>query len=143
LRVQASDLLECIKLSYESAFVVFCLSQAAHHGHAEAQTQLAYYYEFGRGGCTVDARMSFELLKAAASQGFITAMQHLAQCYYEGKGTEADQSQAAHWTQLALQRQRYWDLLPVPKATIRQANCLLASPSLSKHETATIVRSDF
>jgi TPR repeat protein len=76
------------------------LESLANHGDAEAQCQLAAYYEDGR-GVTQDHRRARELYLSAAGKGYLPAQYYLGVIYEKGRGVPVDESEARKWYRMA------------------------------------------
>lgn len=85
--------------------------KAAEQGHAEAQAQLGYMYEVGR-GVSIDSDKSFEWRRKAAEQGNGHAAYILGLRYASGKGVSEDLNMAVEWFKVAIKNghDAQWDL---------------------------------
>ncbi|SPE41973.1 Sel1 domain protein repeat-containing protein [Candidatus Sulfopaludibacter sp. SbA3] len=75
--------------------------QAADHGHAEAQFNLARLYAHGQGVPRDDSEAA-RWCRAAATHGFAPAQERLAVRYAQGSGLPQDNSQAFFWATIAM-----------------------------------------
>lgn len=73
---------------------------AARLGHARAQLQIGWHYEFGQ-GVGQDMKAAFTWYAAAAKQGDATAEANLGTMYLFGRGTAQDFAKAVQWYQAA------------------------------------------
>ncbi len=76
------------------------IDKAASEGNAEAQFQLGFLYELGRGVPKSDAK-ALEWYQKAAAQGHATAQCNIASMYQAGKGVPKDETKATEWYQKA------------------------------------------
>jgi TPR repeat protein len=77
------------------------LRLAANRGDAEAQLQLGYMYEAGRGGLPSDPAQAMSLFKLSASQGYAEAQMQLGYRYERGEVVPKDMQAAASYYRLA------------------------------------------
>ena len=82
------------KYNYSEAFK-FC-SVAAEQGHAEAQINLGYMYQYGKGVKQYYFK-AFELYQKAAEQGDASAQNNLGVMYDNGQGVKQDYFKAVEW----------------------------------------------
>lgn len=69
---------------------------AAEQGNAEAQWNLGFCYEWGK-GVEQDSAEAVKWYRKAAEQGNTFAQFRLGDCYYSGKGVEKNHDQALKW----------------------------------------------
>ena len=69
---------------------------AAAQGHAEAQSDLGFCYEFGI-GTEKSGKSAVEWYKRAADQGNMFGTYHLGRCYDQGIGVSKDNAMASKW----------------------------------------------
>ena len=86
------------KYNYSEAFK-FC-SVAAEQGHAEAQFNLGYMYQYGQ-GVKQDYFKAVEWYQKAAEQGDASAQYNLGVMYYNGQGVKQDYAKTKEYFGLA------------------------------------------
>ena len=74
--------------------------KAAEQGYADAQNNLGFCYDNGK-GVEKDPKQAVYWYQKAAEQGYASAQFNLGLCYENGKGVEQDQKQALSWYQKA------------------------------------------
>ena len=80
-----------------------CYEKAAKHGHANAQCNLGYMYENGR-GVPQDYAKAVEWYRKAAEQGYASAQYNLGVMYANGHGVAQDYAKAAEWYRKAAEQ---------------------------------------
>jgi TPR repeat protein len=85
----------------DRAFELF--STLAAGGHAEAQNDLGYLYEFGIGTASDDA-LAVHWYRLAARQGHAVAQTNLGYLIEHGRGSPQDLAEAARWYRLAAEQ---------------------------------------
>lgn len=85
--------------------VVYYLQTAAKQGHAIAQYQLGYAYEYQLHGLSQDYLLAVNWYQQAAAQHYPLALNNLGDKYEKGKGVKKDYQKAAHYYQQAVQHQ--------------------------------------
>jgi clan AA aspartic protease (TIGR02281 family) len=86
------------KGDYPAALQLFW--QSAAQGNAEAEYNVGFLYESGRGPAT-DYREAFRWYQLAAAQGNAAAQTHLGFLYQSGRGVSKDEREAIKWFRLA------------------------------------------
>ena len=76
---------------------------AARQGDPEAQYDVAYRYEKGR-GVDEDEEEALAWYRKAADQDLAKAQYKLGMCYLKGKGTDPDRQQAREWLRKAAEK---------------------------------------
>ncbi|MEE9250136.1 MAG: tetratricopeptide repeat protein [Alphaproteobacteria bacterium] len=76
---------------------------AAERGHVDAQANLGYAYEQGR-GVTLDFAQAAKWYRKAAERGDVVAQANLGTLHANGLGVEQDDVQAHMWFNLAASR---------------------------------------
>jgi alpha/beta superfamily hydrolase len=76
---------------------------AAEHGIAEAQTNLGWMYETGR-GVAKDKKEAVRWYRLAAEQGYANAQYNLGVMYMNGPGVTKDEKEAVRWYRLAAEQ---------------------------------------
>ena len=79
------------------------IKQAAQKGNAEAQYQLALFYEKGD-GVTIDRTEAVKWFRKAAEQGFAKAQFSLGNCYVFGDGVAENAIEAVKWYRKAAEQ---------------------------------------
>ena len=79
------------------------IKQAAQKGNAEAQYQLALFYEKGD-GVTIDRTEAVKWFRKAAEQGFAKAQFSLGNCYVFGDGVAENAIEAVKWFRKAAEQ---------------------------------------
>ena len=82
---------------------VKCFRQAAEMGYSDAQYNLGYCYDYGR-GVTQDSTEAAKWYTMAAEQGNISAQNNLAILYETGHGVEKDLAEAVRWYRAAAEQ---------------------------------------
>lgn len=90
---------------YEMAFALF--TSAANQGHANAQFQLAYSYDTGR-GCKQDYKEAHKWYTKAADAGLSGAQNNLGSLYLNGQGVERDYTKAYEWFKKSADQGNYF-----------------------------------
>ena len=83
---------------YEKAVPLF--QKAAEQGHAPAQNNLGYCYQYGE-GVTQNKEEAVKWYRLAAEQGNAPAQYNLGWCYQYGKGVRKNKTEARKWYQKA------------------------------------------
>lgn len=84
-------------LANDSKQLLMC-QEAAEQGDADAQYELAKYYQEGYGNLIeVDEHEAFKWFKKAAEQSHVEAIEELAFCYFFGFGVEPSEDQFLFW----------------------------------------------
>ena len=78
-------------------------SKAAEQGYVQAQCNLGYCYEFGR-GVTKDLNEAVKWYSKAAAQGYAQAQYNLGYCYEFGRGVTKDLNEAVKWYRKAAEQ---------------------------------------
>jgi TPR repeat protein len=84
----------------DQASAVYWYTQAADHGHAEAQFNLARLFASGD-GVKKDEPQAARWMSASATQGYAPAMAALGERYAAGRGVSQDEKRAYFWLTLA------------------------------------------
>ena len=82
---------------------VKCFRQAAEMGYSDAQYNLGYCYDYGR-GVTLDSTEAAKWYTMAAEQGNISAQNNLAILYETGRGVEKNLTEAVRWYRAAAEQ---------------------------------------
>ena len=88
------------RLAYDPAEAVRWFRLAADQGDADAQLNLGYMYEYGR-GVRQDPAEAARWYRLAADQGDAVAQTNLGILYEYGRGVRQDPAEAARWYRLA------------------------------------------
>ena len=86
---------------YEKAVPLF--QKAAEQGHAPAQNNLGYCYQYGE-GVTQNKEEAVKWYRLAVEQGNAPAQSNLGYCYQYGEGVTQNKEEAVKWYRLAAEQ---------------------------------------
>ncbi len=107
LAAEQKDLQGMVQLAYcyenglgvpkDTAKTVELMKKAGEANSAEAQFNVAMYYNKGQYGLPKDFKESFSWAKRSADQGYAQAERFVGACYENGIGVSADKALAKEW----------------------------------------------
>ena len=115
-------------LSRDDAKAVYFFRKAADKGYVDAQTELGYMYEGGR-GVTLDKAQAVTWFRKAATQGNARAQNALGGAYDRGLGVPKDELQALYWYRLSAAQGDVWGMNDLAWLYVTSTNPEVRNPT--------------